>query len=735
MANGDLHNKLCKAALLKEMFGNDDIEENTSAIWVRRAPADPESSSELELDRDGYSTTLRRIGPSRGRTINIKLFNPESLIASNDALITFNFFDQAGVPIEEPYEGFPKGDGIGYYRYLTREAKQDVLTTTFNFPSNAKFVELRVRLWKKLASAAYISPVFECGPPEFSALEEGSTLAGNLLAAKAQIGQNYLYSAQNGLSVLKGTRALLTSDQLDKGFLDLAIEMLDFALEMRFSAGRAKADDQIIEQVEAFLELAGSQIKISGAIRSLTQQLQARGDVLTAHRLLQRFDPMNPHLTSVGGWARLEARDFDFRKSSGSASKIKKTDTSQLKGIYVLHNALPYHSGGYATRAHGMLTGYRNDNINLEPVLRYGYPIDRIKQAPVQQTYVRDDITYTYAPDPNFNISRLPLDEYIELSARYIEQQAREKKAQFIKAASFFTNGLPAAAAARNLGIPYIYEMRGMAWLTKGSDNDSWRRSEECALLLRGEVEAAKQADHVFAITGALKNWLVEQGVNGSKITLLPNAIAQGHFKSIPPRDFALAAKLKCEQAFVIGYVGSFVEYEGLDLLIDAFEEVREQSDVPLKLMLIGDGPYAGAIRHKIAKSSAKADIIAPGRVPHEEVSRYYSLINVAVLARKPYAVCEMISPIKPFELFAMGVPILASDVQALAEIVKDGERGKTFEAGNTQALAAALTDIIQDPDQMKGYTQNAREWVNKDRTWDAVTKSAGQDIRKLFKA
>ena len=129
-----------------------------------------------------------------------------------------------------------------------------------------------------------------------------------------------------------------------------------------------------------------------------------------------------------------------------------------------------------------------------------------------------------------------------------------------------------------------------------------------------------------------------------------------------------------------LGYLGSLQRYEGLEQLCSAVEILAERRpDLDVRALIVGDGPYAERVHERIASSVCKDRFEVHPRVPHDQIDHYYARCTALVYPRLPLPICEVISPLKPFEPMARGIPVIASDVAALAEIVRDGETGFLF--------------------------------------------------------
>jgi glycosyltransferase involved in cell wall biosynthesis len=329
--------------------------------------------------------------------------------------------------------------------------------------------------------------------------------------------------------------------------------------------------------------------------------------------------------------------------------------------------------------------------------------------------------------------------EYIPEAANEIEKRLQALNPQLVIAASNYYTGLPALIAARRLGIPFVYEVRGLWEITRLSRDAKFEKTAAFTVQSMFEATVCAEADRVFTLTEPLRDELVARGVEPSKIALLPNSCDPERF--LPRvRDFALAKQLDIPANIpVIGYIGTFVDYEGVEDLALACALLK-RGGVEFRLLLVGNedtsGQGRGAITEQInviANSGGFSDwLIMPGRVPHEEVERYYSLIDIAPFPRKPLPVCEMVSPMKPLEALAMEKAVVVSSVRALQEMVTHEKTGLIFEKGSVEGLTNALQRLLVDTELRKTLGKNGREWVLKERSWAATTKVIAAYVRAL---
>ena len=432
--------------------------------------------------------------------------------------------------------------------------------------------------------------------------------------------------------------------------------------------------------------------------------------------------------------------------SDGLKLDTPPTQKISSKGKNIIYHAsqsMPHTSSGYAIRTHGLTSSLNSKGYDVDVVLRNGYPLDRsdFKGDVVNAVEEIENVSYYFShtnPEEsslinyqevyNFNM----LKEYENQAIRSIISSAKKSKPIAIHSASNFVVGLAGARAAKALGIPSIYEIRGFWHLTQSTKREGYEGSDHYSLSERLEIQTAKESDYVFTITNALKDILVENGVNESKISVLPNAVDSSKFDIIP-KDKNLEKELGFDGKVVIGYIGSFVKYEGLDLLLEACSILKEKHGDIFRLLLVGDGDTMQQLRRTARFLQLEDQVVFTGRVSHDEVQKYYSLIDIAPLPRKGLRVCELVSPLKPFEAMGSGKVLVTSSVQALAEIVQDGVTGLVFEKDNSQDLAEKLEIALLDENLRSDIGTNANKWVKENHSWDVISERVTKIYDKIL--
>jgi glycogen(starch) synthase len=283
----------------------------------------------------------------------------------------------------------------------------------------------------------------------------------------------------------------------------------------------------------------------------------------------------------------------------------------------------------------------------------------------------------------------------------------------------------PALWAGRRARVPVVYEVRAL-WEDGAVDHGVTRHGSGRYRASRAlETFALRHASHVTTICHGLENEIAARGVPAERITVIPNAVDPKTFQFDPAPDEALRRALNPEGVPVLGFVGSFFGYEGLDLLVEAFARLRTRTRA--RLLLIGGGPCEQALRDQAARLGLGDDVHFSGRVPHDDVQRYYSIIDVLVYPRASNRVTELVTPLKPLEAMAQGRMVVASDVGGHRELIRDRETGYLFRAGRVDALVDTVEAMLRERDGWPQMKRVARRFVESERTWaNSVSRYAG---------
>lgn len=401
---------------------------------------------------------------------------------------------------------------------------------------------------------------------------------------------------------------------------------------------------------------------------------------------------------------------------------------------YVLHMSLPEDTSGYSMRSHAFIQGLLRRNIPLHCITRFGFPKDINVQSSADRQIVDQVIYHRIGGDGRRQFGN---SAYIEQSARILAARLSPLRPRAIMAASNHENAAAALLAARRLNVPFIYDLRGFWELSRLSFDPEFGRTPLFRTIHDLEAEIARQADLVFTLTVAMREELLCRGVSETPVRILPNAADPRRFRP-RPRDAQLASRLGIpERVAVIGYVGSFNPYEGLDDLTRACASLHRQG-IDFRLILVGNEPehlkgyVEPEVRRIISEGGFREKVIMPGRIPGDAAEQWYSLIDIAPITRKSRLVTELVPPLKPLEAMAMEKAVLVTALPALQEIVRDHQTGIVVAKDDPEALVEGLSLLLRNPVLRQTLGRNARRWVVEERNWDVLARLCVEAIDAL---
>jgi len=376
--------------------------------------------------------------------------------------------------------------------------------------------------------------------------------------------------------------------------------------------------------------------------------------------------------------------------------------------LYVAASVLPYHTSGYTTRTHEVVNALGKAGVRVYVHTRPGYPWDRKDRLcdAVSEETVVGGIRYHHAQTPANN---RPVLQYALQAARVIAAAAKQHRVAMIHAASNHVNALPALLAARQLGIPFQYEMRGLWELTRISRQPGYAGSQAYQQGLQLEGLVASHADRLFVISQQLRNYAMENwGVNPHHTHLLPNCV--------DPDRFLLADSENIERN-TIGYAGSLIGYEGLDTLIEAVG-LLIGSGSSVRVNIIGDGESRQQLEALVRHLNLSKWIRFYGKLTPEAAREILGRCALVCIPRKPFKVCEIVPPIKLVEALAMGKPVIVPDLPVFRDELGNAPPGWFFQAGNAGDLARVIQGALDNSDQLQKIRVQAREYVLANRCW-----------------
>ncbi|MGJ6980122.1 glycosyltransferase family 4 protein [Aestuariimicrobium soli] len=386
------------------------------------------------------------------------------------------------------------------------------------------------------------------------------------------------------------------------------------------------------------------------------------------------------------------------------------------RALHVLTNSLPHTQSGYTRRSQAIMQALIGRGWSVEAVTRLGYPasIGRFGVSPVET--VEGVRMHRLLPwrQPATVMARLAqqADLLTELVVQF--------RPQVLHTTTDHTNAVVVREVATRTGLPWVYEMRGQLELTWLASRPGWAADEASASerlrLQRGrETELALAADAVVVLSEVQKDDLVDRGVPVEKITVVPNAVDEGLLtRTSTPAEARERLGLPREGAWV-GAVSSVVGYEGFDVLLRAVARLRHEGR-DVRCAIVGHGVSLPGLEALAAELGISEFCHFPGRQDRELALRWVEALDVVAVPRLDTPVCRVVTPLKPVEAWALGRPVVGSDLPALHEVVA-AAGGRLAAPGDEAALAAALAGTLDDPTASARAHGQGRAWAA-ERTW-----------------
>jgi PEP-CTERM/exosortase A-associated glycosyltransferase len=380
--------------------------------------------------------------------------------------------------------------------------------------------------------------------------------------------------------------------------------------------------------------------------------------------------------------------------------------------LHVLDHSLPEQSG-YSYRSHAILRALGAHGVDVAVVTG---PKHVMPGPPVEEI---DGVRYQRTPSAAGGDTSGVLGQIRTVlgTRRRIASYLRERSTQILHAHSPCLNGI----AALGHGVPLLYEMRSSwedAAVSVGTTTEGSPRYRASRML---ETLVARRADEVVVICEGLRSDLIARGVSPAKIAVVPNALPEEMF-DLASQDQAAAVRQKhgLEHARIVGFFGSFFEWEGIGALIQALPMVIE-SIPEARLLLAGGGRDESRLRQLVGALGLEDRVVFAGRIPHDAVRAYYRAADVVAYPRVSDRLTEMVTPLKPLEAMAQKTPVVASNVGGHRELIADGETGFLYQSGSVPALAVALREVLGAPERAARVVATARSVVERERRWSKV--------------
>src|SRR5699024_9493192 len=247
----------------------------------------------------------------------------------------------------------------------------------------------------------------------------------------------------------------------------------------------------------------------------------------------------------------------------------------------------------------------------------------------------------------------------IDRATEQLQKFVQVRNTTILHTTTDFENAAIVRRVANELQIPWIYEIRGereKTWLSnptlKGRERQT--SSENYQIRRNLETKYAQAADGVIALSEVSKNDLIERGVPSHKIHVVPNSVSE-KLLNLKIDKQLLRTELGLDDGVWIGAITAVVGYEGLDTMLLGLLELPEN----LKLVVVGSGDSLTRLKKLAEDIGVLPRVWFVGKVEHDQVWKWYASIDALVVPRRNDPVCRTVTPLKPLEAMALGIPVV----------------------------------------------------------------------------
>lgn len=415
--------------------------------------------------------------------------------------------------------------------------------------------------------------------------------------------------------------------------------------------------------------------------------------------------PRDPHsLTRLNERAK---NIYERSKRTEAISRTRSLSTAVTGDsvLYVAHETIVKKTNGYTVRTHSLLRALVEQGVIV-------HVLARPQNKPAYDETV-DGVTYMHL-GANLEDWGNWL-EFEELFENQITTKIQDFRPKLIQAASNHITGRSALNAAQKVGLPFIYEVRGFWHVTRQSSLKGYIQTAGWAAQEKAEAEIIHRADHTFTLNNMLKSRSVRMGGSSKKISILQNCGS---------RKASIVKNARDGKKLHLGYIGSVVAYEGIDILITAISLLSPSQLRDIQLDIYGGGDQLEPLK-ELAHEKNLTNILFHGEFINsdENLGHLYASIDLIVLPRVTSPVTTLVTPMKPFEAAAYKCPLLVADVLPLIEFADQSGGAITFKAGNPKDLARKISGVQANRSCLDQLSTSGHAYIHKSANWHQAAR------------
>ncbi|MBD3287787.1 glycosyltransferase [candidate division KSB1 bacterium] len=259
---------------------------------------------------------------------------------------------------------------------------------------------------------------------------------------------------------------------------------------------------------------------------------------------------------------------------------------------------------------------------------------------------------------------------------------------------------------ARSKSIPIFHEINDAT----GIDRVRKHKAEIIARYIESKI--FKHSTALITISSKFREIIIQKGIPAYKISVSPNAVDETVFDPVLYNG-NLKNKLKINEQLVIGFIGSFEKWHGLEIMVNIVPHFL-QNFPDAHFIFIGNGFALPKVKNDLHGKGLEKKLTFIDHVPHKEIPEYLKIMDVGIIPNSNiYG-----SPMKLFEYMSMEVVSVVPDLPPILEIVRDQLNGIVFKRRQSDDLLQKLLLICQNKALRQKLGRTARKHVLTKHLW-----------------
>lgn len=278
--------------------------------------------------------------------------------------------------------------------------------------------------------------------------------------------------------------------------------------------------------------------------------------------------------------------------------------------------------------------------------------------------------------------------------------------------------------------ISYVVEKNGIM-------EDEFRnrgKSEFVIMILKiAEKMNLRLSKAIVCVTEGIKRELHRRyKVPEGKMYVVPNGVNPDIFRPLDKQECRQRIELD-EDAFYVGFVGSFAPWQGIDTLLEAAKIVKKKGYDNIRYILVGDGEMLSELKRMVKEYNLHKEVIFYGRVPYKKVPIYINSVVVVVVPKTQRNKIIGLSPLKLYEYLACAKPVIGSRINGLTEVIEEGNCGYICEPDDPLDLASKIIQAYNERHLLEEMGKNGRILVENKYSWMATAEKVSEVLRKAL--